>query len=67
MEFSEIITALRIEANLSRKKMAEKLGVTQSCIGYWENGKKKPSYDLLRHICIVLNVSADIILGFEDI
>ena len=67
MEFSEIITALRIEANLSRKKMAEKLGVTQACIGYWENGKKKPSYDLLRHICIVLDVSADIILGFEDI
>ncbi len=67
MEFCEIIKALRIEANLSRKALAEKLGVTQACISYWENDKKKPSYDQIKQICIVFDVSANIVLGFEDI
>ncbi len=67
MEFYEIIKALRIEASLSRKELAEKLGVTQACVSYWETDKKKPSYDQIKRICIVFNVSGDIVLGFEDI
>ena len=67
IEFKEIIKALRIEKGWTLSQLAKKLGVTPACVSYWESGKKKPSYDELQNLCVVLDVSGDVVLGFEEL
>ena len=66
-EFKDILKELRLEAGLSITALAKKVGVSPTCACYWEKGKRKPDYEQLRRLCEVLNVSADVLLGLEDI
>ena len=37
------LAQLRQNAHLSQKQLAQKLGVSQASINYWENGQRTPS------------------------
>lgn len=39
--FRVTLKKLREDAGLSQAKLAEKLGVSQSAVGMWENGRKE--------------------------
>jgi transcriptional regulator with XRE-family HTH domain len=39
--FYEQLLALRIENNMSRAELAEKLSVSVRLISYWENGQRE--------------------------
>ena len=55
------------ENNLNQTQLANLLGIKQSQVSEWLKGKSKPGYDNLKNLCLVLGVSADIILGLKDI
>lgn len=56
---------LRFEINLTIKEAAEKLGVSPRTYSNYEQGKSKISVKKLIEICLLYNISADYILGFE--
>ncbi len=66
MEFANILKEFLEERGLSQVAFATKVGIKQSQVSEWLKGKAKPSYDLLRQICIAFNVSADFFLGLKD-
>lgn len=59
MDFPEKLNDLRKKAGLSQKELAEKLGVAQASINYWEKGQRTPSIDMVMLIAEYFNVSVD--------
>ena len=55
----------RFENNLTIKEAAEKLGVSPRTYSNYEQGKSKIPVKKLIEICLLYNISADYILGFE--
>ena len=65
--FSKRLRELRKEKGLSQVEMGEHLGYGYTAISSYETGRNEPSYTDLIHICRILDVSADYILGISDI
>ena len=57
---------LRLENDLTQKDMAAALGITQQTYSNCENGKCM-SLDMLTKVCNHFHVSADYILGLDEI
>ena len=68
VHLSDMIKKLRIEAGMSQAALAKELGVSQSAIYYWENGKREPSLDMLEKIANHFMISKNMFLSsaWED-
>ena len=64
--FAEQLLELRVENNLSRAQLAEKLSVSVRLISYWENGQRECDFDMLIKIADLFSVSLDYLLGRTD-
>ncbi|MGI6010170.1 MAG: helix-turn-helix domain-containing protein [Ruminococcus sp.] len=65
MNFPEKLRELRQANGLSQKKLAEKLGVAQSSINYWEKGQRVPSSDAIQKIADFFKLTTDELLGYK--
>ncbi len=65
-KFSQQLNELRIEKNLSRAQLAEKLNVSVRLISYWENDKRQCDFDMLIKIADLFSVSIDYLLGRKE-
>ena len=65
-KFAERLNSLRIEFNLSRIELANKLNVSVRLISYWENGKRECDFDMLIKLANIFSVSIDYLLGRTD-
>ena len=65
MRLSEKIYKLRQDSKLSQNELAQKLGVAQASINYWEKGQRTPSADMVALIADFFHVSADYLMGLE--
>ena len=63
--FQTRLKELRLENNLSQPKLAEKIGVTQKAIDFWEKGINEPKVSYVIKLAIFFGVSADYLLGIE--
>lgn len=63
MEFGEKLRSLRIKAGLTQLDIAEKLDVSASAIGAWENGRAKPRLTKLGQLAELLGTSAADLMG----
>ena len=64
----ERMTMAREAAEMSQKTLAEKIGVDPVSVNRWEHGESRPSWEYLRKISAILNVSIDYLLsndGFD--
>ena len=61
--FGKRFAELRTEKKLTRKQVAEILGVSVRLISYWENGERECDFSMLIKICSFFSVSADYLLG----
>ena len=57
---------LRKARGITMKELGDMLGVSESTISLYENGKREPSYELLLKIAEFFNVSVDYLLRGED-
>ena len=55
----------RLAANMTQQELADRVGVTKSCICQIENFSREPSVKLLTHISVVLNVCINVLLGIR--
>ncbi len=66
MRFSELLTDLRKEYNLSQMQLAEKIGVSQSTIAKLEIGRNEATASTLTKLAAYFDVSTDYLLGLSD-
>lgn len=57
------IRKYRESRNISQKKLAEMLNISNSRISNWEQGINRPDADKLADLCVALNVSPSELLG----
>lgn len=65
-EISERIRYLRLKNNLTAKELSAILGTSDSAISLYENGKRKPSIDLVVKMADFFDVTTDFILGVNQ-
>ncbi|MBQ8004304.1 MAG: helix-turn-helix transcriptional regulator [Oscillospiraceae bacterium] len=63
MNFPRTISLLRKEKNLSQRKVARELGVSQAVLSHYENGLREPGLEFVARIADYYKVSADFLLG----
>ncbi len=66
MHFSERIAEAIKDSSYSQKEIAKELNISESNITNWKKGQNLPSVDVLYRLCILLNESADYLIGLED-
>ena len=64
--FSDTLSALRREKNISQRKAAADLNVSQALLSHYENGVREPGLDFVRRACDYYKVSADYLLCRTD-
>ena len=50
----------------TQKQIAEKLNISEGNITNWKNGDNLPSLEIFYELCVLLEVSADYMLGIEN-
>ena len=63
MNIGKIIKEVRLEKNISQKKRADAIGVSQKAIDFWERGVNEPKASYIVKLADYFEVSADYILG----
>lgn len=66
-EIKDRIISLRNEKNMTQAQLAKELNISPSAIGMYEQGRRKPSYELLEEICDYFNVDMDYLMGRSEI
>lgn len=66
MDFKNRISEVIKQSNYTQKEIAQKLNISEGNITNWKKGENYPSLDLLYKLCILLEESADYLLGLED-
>ena len=66
IDFGKNLAALRVNAGLTQKQMAEKIGIPASLVTDYERGRLRLHADLIVKIAKILNISADAILGLNN-
>lgn len=66
MRTGEKIRHLRIINNLTSKELSKALNISESSVSLIENGKRKPSLDIIVKIADYFKVSTDFLLGVSD-
>lgn len=65
-KFSERLKELRNEKNMTRQALADELHISVRLVGYWENGQRECSLDMLIKISNIFDVSVDFLIGNKD-
>lgn len=67
ISFSERLTSLRKEKELSQYELADLLGYSRGQIGNYEQGTREPDHSTLEKIADFFNVSIDYLLGKSNV
>ena len=65
-KLSTKLKKLRIRSGLTQAQLADKLNVSASAIGMYEQGRREPDSETLSKICRTLDASGDYILDLEN-
>ena len=65
MNFGCKLKELRTGQKMTQQQLADRIGVAQSVVSYYESGDRYPSYDVLIRIAHVFHTSTDYLLDFE--
>lgn len=62
--FSTNLRAIRETAGITRQDLANKIGISVSALGQYEQGRREPDLQKLAAIAAALHVSVDMLLGY---
>lgn len=62
-DFSRTLALLRQEKQISQRKAAKELGISQALLSHYENGVREPGLAFVARACDYYHVSADYLLG----
>lgn len=64
-QIRNVLTEAIKQTSLTQKELADQIGVSQSMISHYVNGRKMPALDTLSRLCSVLDLDANEILCVE--
>jgi len=64
--FAQRLKFARLDRGWTQERLAEISELRNTTIAHFEAGSRKPSYDNLRKLAMVLDISADYLLGIVD-
>ena len=62
-KFSDVLTLLRKEENLSQHELAKNLGLSRSAVSMYETGQREPDFETLEIFADYFNVDMDYLTG----
>ena len=65
VDFGKTLKNLRLQAGMTQKQLADKMGLTKAVISYYELQERYPSPDVLIKLSSIFHVSTDYLLGLE--
>ncbi len=66
-QFGKRLKQLRVQANISQEKLAEKVGVATTTVSYWENAHNPVTFSKIPMIANALNVPIYKLFLFFDV
>jgi len=66
MLFNEKLRIALAERKMTQEKLADILGLSRTAVNSYCNGRREPSFDILKQICIILDESADYLIGVKE-
>lgn len=66
MRFAETLKAIRIDRGYTQRYMYTRLGISPNGYASYEQGRTEPNIETLKKICILLDISANYLVGLED-
>lgn len=66
MTLGEKIVYYRDKKGWTQKALAERMGITQTRLNYWEKDKREPDVKMLNLLCRTLEVDLKILLSDEE-
>lgn len=67
MDFSQRLRELRKQRGLTQEELAKELEMAKSSISMYENGKRKPSFEVLELFADFFNVNLDTLYGASPV
>ena len=67
MQTGQIITALRMKANLTQEQLAEKLFVSRDLVSKWETGRRRPDYQTVLRLAALFSVDPEEIVRKDSL
>lgn len=64
--FGNFVYKKRKQAGLSQAQLAECVGVSNKAVSKWENGRAKPTTDVLRKLAVLFDLSIEQLLFLRD-
>lgn len=65
-DFGKRLRELRKQKKLSQEELAKQLNVSRSSIGMFEQGRRKPDFEMQEVFADYFNVNMDYLFGRED-
>lgn len=65
--FSDMLLFLRKRQSLTQEELGNALGVAKSTISMYEQGSRKPSFEMLEIIADYFNINMDTLVGSSDL
>ena len=66
INLSNKLKTLRIQRQMTLKDVACRVGVSKSIVSAYENGSRRPSYEMLIKLARLFDVTTDYLLGLEQ-
>ena len=65
-DLGETIKTLRKQNKITQKKLGDMVGVSEGTVSKYESGIYTPSFDVLRSLAAIFNVSMDTLCGMKE-
>ena len=65
-KFNIRLKELREEKNMTRQALADELHISVRLVGYWENGQRECSLDMLIKLAKLLDTDVNYLIGYID-
>lgn len=66
-DFASVFKSIRLKQGLTQQQMADKLGISRSTIGMYENGEREPNFETLELIADLFNVDMNYLMGWGNV
>lgn len=65
-KFNTRLKELREEKNMTRQALADELHISVRLVGYWENGQRECSLNMLIKLAKLLDTDVNYLIGYSD-
>lgn len=65
IRFGRRLKSLRLSSGMTQIQLAEKIGMSPSTIGMYEQGRREPGLDIIFNMCEIFEVHPNELLGYE--